>query len=42
MPTARQHLAWLAAALTLSACAVGPNYVRPTAPTTPAFKESSD
>jgi NodT family efflux transporter outer membrane factor (OMF) lipoprotein len=29
-----------AAVLTLSACTVGPNYVRPTAPVPPAFKES--
>ena len=28
------------AAAILSACAVGPNYVRPSAPLTPAFKEA--
>ena len=27
-------------ALALAGCAVGPNYVRPTVPTTPAFKEA--
>ena len=31
--------AWLASLVALSACAVGPDYVRPDAPTTPAFKE---
>lgn len=31
----------LVAALLLSACTVGPNYTRPTAPTPPAFKEAA-
>jgi NodT family efflux transporter outer membrane factor (OMF) lipoprotein len=35
----RTALAALAAPLALAACAVGPNYHRPSAPTAPAFKE---
>jgi NodT family efflux transporter outer membrane factor (OMF) lipoprotein len=34
-------LSVLIPALALTACAVGPNYVRPTAPTPPAFKEAA-
>ncbi len=35
-------LAMMASAVVLSGCMVGPKYVRPDAPTAPAFKETSD
>ena len=39
MKVIRVHSCLFVAALLLSSCKVGPNYVRPTAPTPPAFKE---
>lgn len=47
MSTEIRHRVWLAAgtiglaALLLSGCTVGPRYVPPTAPTAPAYKETS-
>src|ERR1700709_513394 len=38
----RSTLVALAAAVMLSACAVGPDYVRPTLPVPPAYKEAGD
>jgi NodT family efflux transporter outer membrane factor (OMF) lipoprotein len=40
MRVLRSRAAWLAAMLAVSACAVGPHYQRPSAPTPDAFKEA--